>query len=192
MFEQKAQKIRYVNNFGKFIIAVLIIFAMVICFTCGIFVANSEWFNDQFYIKSKQMQNLEIKSLKPYNTALFKKAQTQYEMNTASSERYEHYHEYYKKVAERIRNYDYGDDTVKSAIISYLDGYEKRKAELDYVMFPCKNKSVEDCGYGTMLSSVYPNAMLEFDRQELLTYRMILTSMYAYYSIADIEEFFEE
>lgn len=59
-------------------------------------------------------------------------------------------------------------------------------------MLPCKDKSVEDCGYGTMLSSAYPKAMLEFDRQELLTYRMILTHMYSHISIQDINAFFEE
>ena len=178
---------------NKILIAIITIFVMTICFILGIFTANSEWFNDLFYIKSQQMQNLEIKSLKPYNTALFKKAQTQYEMNMASGERYKHYHEYFEKVVDRIRNYNYDDDTVKSAIISYLDGYEQRKAKLDYVMFPCKNKPVEDCGYGTMLGSVYPTAMLEFDRQELLTYRMILTYMYSINpSGLELEELFEE
>ena len=139
------------------------------------------------------MQNLEIKSLTPCDTALFRKAQTQYEMNMESGERYKHYHEYFEKVVDRIRNYDYDDDTVKSAIISYLDGYDKRKAEIDYTMFPCKDKPIEDCGYGTIFGSIYPKAMLEFDRQELLTYRMILTYMYSINpSGLEIEKIFEE
>lgn len=193
MYEQKTRNIQNKNRILSFVI---IIFAMAICFVGGIFTANTEWFKNKFNSKSSQIEgfntNLDIKSLRPYDIALFKKAKTQYEMNIASGERYEHYHQYYKKVVQRIRNFDFNNDTVKTAINSYLDGYEKRKAELDYVMFPCKNKPVEDCGYGTMLGSVYPTAMLEFDRQELLTYRMILTYMYGYISNQDINAIFEE
>lgn len=177
----------------KIIISLIAILLLLITFVGGIFTANSEWFNNLFYIKSRQMQNLEIKSLKPYNTVLFKKADTQYEMNMASDERYKHYHKYFEKVVDRIKNYNYDDDIVKSAIVSYLDGYDKRKAEIDYTMFPCKDKPIEDCGYGSMLGSIYPKAMLEFDRQELLTYRMILTYMYSINpSGLEIEEIFEE
>lgn len=114
----------------------LVMFATIF-FIAGIFVANTEWFNETFYIPSMQMQNLSIKSLKHYDTALFKIAQSHYEMNSASNERYEHYHEYFKKVTDRIKNYDYTDENVKTAVISYLDGYEKRKNEIDYTMFPC-------------------------------------------------------
>lgn len=180
----------------KISVVISLITLYLVTFVCGIFTANTEWFKSKYNIELQQTEslkdNLEIESLKPYNKALFKKAQSQYEMNIASQERYKHYHEYYKKVAQRIRNFDYSDDTVKTAIISYLDGYENRKSEMDYVMFPCMDKSIEDCGYGTMLGSVYPSAMLEFDRQELLTYRMILTNMYGYISIQDINAFFEE
>lgn len=180
----------------KIVITVVAILLLLITFACGIFTANSEWFKNKLSAETEQTDtsntNLEIKSLEPYNTALFKKAHSQYEMNIASGERYAHYHEYYEKVTQRIRNFDYQNDTVKTAIISYLDGYEKRKAELDYVMFPCQNESPIECGYGTMFGSAHPNAMLEFDRQELLTYRMILTYMYAYIPIEDINDFFEE
>lgn len=193
MYEQKTRNYKI---YSKVIIVVFITFIMALFFIGGVFTANSEWYKNKFNSKSQQAEefneNLDIKSLKPYDTALFKKAKTQYEMNIASGERYEHYHKYYEKVVQRIRNFDFNNDTVKTAINSYIDGYVKRKAELDYVMFPCKNKPVEDCGYGTMLGSVYPTAMLEFDRQELLTYRMILTYMYGYISNQDINAIFEE
>lgn len=193
MYEQKTRKFKI---FSKVLIVVFAAFIMALCFIGGIFTANSEWFENKFNHESPQTEefnaNLDIKSLKPYDTALFKKAKTQYEMNIASSKRYEHYHEYYEKVVERIRNHNFNNDSVKTAINSYLDGYEKRKAEMDYVMFPCKDKPIEDCGYGTILGSVYPTAMLEFDRQELLTYRMILSNMYNSVPIQDINTIFEE
>ena len=46
--------------------------------------------------------------------------------------------------------------------------------------------------YGTIIGSIYPKAMMEFDRQELLTYRMILENMYAAPYIEDFEGIFEE
>ena len=177
---------------NKIVITVAAILVLLITFACGIFTANSEWFNDLFYIKSRQMQNLEIKSLKQYDKALSNEKLAQYEINNLVFKKYEQYHQYYEKVVERIRNHNFYDETVKSAIISYLDGYDKRKAELDYTMFPCKDKPVSDCGYGTAFGSIYPKAMLEFDRQELLTYRMILTYMYGFVSEEDINNFFEE
>ena len=82
------------NKILKFIFFVLTCFAF---FCAGIYTANTDWFNNVFYIKSRQMENLNIKSLKPYNKALYKDAKTQFDMNIASTNRYEHYHKYYEK-----------------------------------------------------------------------------------------------
>ena len=59
-------------------------------------------------------------------------------------------------------------------------------------MFPHKNDSIENGGYGTIFGSAYPKAMMEFDRKELLTYRMMLLNMYAYISTEEINVIFEE
>ena len=170
------------------------ILAGICIFVAGIYTAHTEWFNDIFYIKSRQMLNLNIKSLKPYDKALIKDAKNQYEMNVASSNRYKHYHEYYEKVVERIRNTEYYDDKIRNMIIGYIDGYEKRKDLFDKIMFPHMGELTEDGGayYGTILGSSYPIALLEFDRQELLTYRMILTYMYDSNAIDNIDSLFEE
>ena len=178
----------------KIIFALFGIFLLLIsAFISGIYFSDSVWLNDTFYIKSKQMRNLEIKSLKPYNTALFKKAETQYEMNNASYERYEHYHKYYEKVVDRIKNMDIWPEYGKAAILDYINGYEGRKAQMDYMMFPCKDKPLDDCGYGTIFGSMYPDSMLEFDRNELMTYRMILSNMYTASIYRDeLENIFEE
>ena len=186
------QRTRTFKIFGK----VIIVLVMAICFIGGIFTANSEWYKNKFQTESEQIDiskiNLDIKSLKPYDTALLKKAKTQTDMNIASSERYKHYHKYYETVVDRIKNYDFGDDTVKSAIISYIGGYKKRKAEIESIMFPNKDKPVEESGYGSMFGLSYSSAMLEFDRQELLTYRMILTNVYPPIPNQDIDVIFEE
>ena len=193
MYEQKTRNYKI---YSKVIIVVFITFIMALFFIGGVFTANSEWYKNKFNSKSQQAEefneNLDIKSLKPYDTALFKKAKTQTEMNIASNERYQHYHEYYEKVVNRIKNYDFGDDTVKSAIISYIGGYKKRKAEIENIMFPNKDKPVEESGYGSMFGLSYSSAMLEFDRQELLTYRMILTNVYPPIPNQDIDVIFEE
>ena len=55
-------------------------------------------------------------------------------------------------------------------------------------MFP---KSSEENAYGTLLGSLYPKAMLAFDKQELLTYRMILENMYFVWE-ENINAIFEE
>lgn len=181
-----------INKIGKLSLIILtMIVAAGLLFGAGIYTANTHWFNDTFYIKSRQMENLNIKSLKPYDKALFNDANSQYEMNEASSKRYEHYHEYYDKVVERISKLGL-DEKEAAALSSYIDGYEERKANFDYVMFPHKNDSIENGGYGTILGSAYPKAMMEFDRQELLTYRMILLNMYAYISTEEINVIFEE
>lgn len=193
MYEQKTRNYKI---YSKVIIVVFITFIMALFFIGGVFTANSEWYKNKFNSKSQQAEefneNLDIKSLKPYDTALFKKAKTQTEMNIASSERYKHYHQYYEKVVNRIKNYDFNDDSVKSAVLEYIDGYEKRKAEIENIMFSDKDKPVEESGYGSMFSMSYSCAMLEFDRQELLTYRMILSNMYYPISIQDINVIFEE
>lgn len=180
-------------NLKKIIISACVFICMVLIFISGIVTANSHWFNDVFYIKSRQMENLNIKSLKPYDKVLFNATYSQYDMNMASSTRYKHYHEYYEKVTDRIKNFDYGDDTIKSVITNYLNGYEKRKAEIEYLLFPYLNEpQTSSNNYGTMIGVVYPSAMLEFDRIELLTYRMLLTNMYASYLIPNLNAIFEE
>lgn len=193
--KEPPQKPIELNKIQKISLAVLGSIILVLgIFGAGIYTANTEWFNDIFYIKSRQMLNLNIKSLKPYDKALIKDAKNQYEMNVASSNRYKHYHEYYEKVVERIRNTEYYDDKIRNMIIGYIDGYEKRKDLFDKIMFPHMGELTEDGGayYGTILGSSYPIALLEFDRQELLTYRMILTYMYDSNAIDNIDSLFEE
>ena len=170
------------------LISVCTVIIALSIFTLGIYTANTEWFNDTFYIKSRQMQNLNIKSLKPYDNALFKSAVSQIDMNIASKNRYEHYHKHYEKVIDRIFNLEL-DDAEKITLFAYIDGYDERKLVMEYVLFPKKDTEGE---YGTMYNSTYYTAMLEFDRQELLTYRMILKNMYASYTILDIDKIFEE
>ena len=63
---------------------------------------------------------------------------------------------------------------------------------MNFLLFPYIEMSPEESGYGTIIGSEYPSAMLEFDRQELLTYRMILQCMYASYYVQDINYIFEE
>ena len=89
-----------------------------------------------------------------------------------SVKRYEYYHEYYEKVVAKIKNTDFNDEKVKNVIIAYIDGYDKRKDEMINVLFPHLNDIDEYGGnyYGTLIGSVYPEAMMEFDRNELLTY----------------------
>ena len=162
-------------------------------FVAGIFVANTEWFNDTFYIKSRQMQNLEIKSLKPY-TDEFKHADSQYDSNRTSTARYEYYHEYYLNVVDRIKNIpaDEMDELERAEIINYINGYKQRKEQMEQVLFPRMHMNVQEGGYGTLIGSAYPSAMLEFDRHELMTYRFILTNMYFSHYIEDIDAIFEE
>ena len=119
----------------KVIFTVLFIAVVLVSFVSGIFVANTEWFNGHFYIKSRQMQNLEIKSLKQYEKRLYSK-DTIYDMTVMSSEMANHYHEYFERVVGRIRNLNYSSEPVKKAVLSYLDGYEKRKAQMEYILFP--------------------------------------------------------
>ena len=163
-------------------------------FMAGIFTAYNDWFNDKVYIKSYQMENLNIKSLKSYDEVLFKDVHSQADINEANAKRYEHYHEYYEKVVAKIKNIDFDDEKVKNVVIAYIEGYDKRKDEMINVLFPHLNDTDGYGGnyYGTVLGSVYPRAMLEFDRNELLTYRMILENMYDAYYIKDFDSIFEE
>ena len=177
----------------KIIFTVLFTAVAFLSFAGGIFVANTDWFNDHFYIKSRQMQNLEIKSLKQYKKALYSK-DTTYDTTVASSEMANHYHEYFEEVIDRIRNLNYPSEPVKKAVLSYLDGYVKRKAQMEYTLFPCQDNPTDDCAYGRIFSYRYAIGMMEFDRTELLTYRMILNYMYdnAYFTKEEIEKVFEE
>ena len=178
------------NKIFKFIFFVLTGFAF---FCAGIITANTDWFNDQFYIKSRQMQNLEIKSLKQYEKRLYS-TETTYDMTAASAEMANHYHEYFEKVVYRIKNLNYPSESVKKAVLNYLDGYEKRKTQMEYTLFPCQDNPTDDCAYGRIFSYRYAIGMMEFDKNELLTYRMILNYMYdkAYFTKEEIEKVFEE
>ena len=165
------------------------LFILLIVYVLGIYTANTDWFNDTFYIKSRQMQNLEIKSLKQYTDAC-KHADSQYDISRISTDRYEHYHEYYLKVVERIKNIDL-DELEKSEIINYINGYDKRKEQMIQILFPRLNQGVQEGGYGTIINSLYSSAMMEFDRNELITYRFILQNMY-FFNYVDINEIFAE
>ena len=183
------------NKLAKIaLISVTSILAGICIFVAGIFTAHNDWFNNTVYIKSYQMQNLNIKSLKPYDKALFKDAYSQVEMDEASTKRYEHYHEYYEKVVDKIKNIDFYDEKVRDVMVGYIDGYDKRKDEMINVLFPHLYDKDENDGnyYGTIIGSLYPKAMMEFDRNELLTYRMILENMYAAPYIEDFDSFFDE
>ena len=170
------------------------ILAGVCIFMAGIFTAYNDWFNDKVYIKSYQMEKLNIKSLKSYDEVLLKNVHSQTDINEASVKRYEYYHEYYEKVVAKIKNTDFNDEKVKNVIIAYIDGYDKRKEEMINVLFPHLN-DIEQYGanhYGTLISSFYPQAMMELDRNELLTYRMILENILDLRYIEDFDSIFEE
>ena len=129
--------------------------------------------------------------------ALFKNLyskDTTYDMIMASREMADHYHKYFIKIVGRIRNLNYSSDPVKKAVLSYLDGYDKRKAQMEYTLFPCQDNPTDDCAYGRIFSYRYALGMMEFDRTELLTYRMILNYMYdkSYFTKEEIEKIFEE
>ena len=190
---EKEFKLKFppLNKLTKIILISLgIITILISVFISGIFFSNSEWFNDNFYIKSRQMENLEIKSIWKLDKKLRKSNMSQYEYNVAYQERYELYHKYYKKVVERIKKLDLEDIEAK-VLLNYLDGYKERKEAMENILFPRREMSIEDGGYGTIYGSLYPMAMLEFDRQELFNYRMILKNMYDSNVIDDIDSIFE-
>jgi hypothetical protein len=54
------------------------------------------------------------------------------------------------------------------------------------------NKSISEGGYGTKFGSSYANALVEFDRNELLTYKMILSHTYSFTHCELIEQIFAE
>ena len=193
--ESKSKKSLTITKLTKIsLITIASILAGVCIFMAGIFTAYNDWFNDKVYIKSYQMEKLNIKSLKSYEKVLLKNVHSQTDINEASAKRYKYYHEYYEKVVAKIKNTDFNDEKVKNVIIAYIDGYDKRKEEMINVLFPHLNDTDEYDGnyYGTLIGSVYPQAMLEFDRNELLTYRMILENMYDAYYIKDFDSIFEE
>jgi len=170
---------------------------LLFAYFLGIYTAKTSWYCDKFTPKSipdeiVSADKLELKSLEPYNKAYFELAETQYDRNLTSQSRYEYFHNYYEKVVQRIKDTDFGDKIVSNEILDYISGYSNRKAEIEFVLFPCKDKPLTDCGYGTKLGSVYPQAMLEFDRQELLMYKMILSNMYIPLSEQQINKIFEE
>ena len=176
------------------LITIASILAGVCIFMAGIFTAYNDWFNDKVYIKSYQMEKLNIKSLKSYEKVLLKNVHSQTDINEASVKRYEYYHEYYEKVVAKIKNTDFNDEKVKNVIIAYIDGYDKRKEEITNVLFPHLNDTDGYGGnyYGTLIGSVYPQAIMEFDRNELLTYRMILENILDLRYIEDFDSIFEE
>lgn len=169
-----------------------IFISILIIFICGILTANSKWFNECFYIKSRQMQNLNIRGLQPYNKNFYN-AETFDMMDITSFARYDYYHKYYEKVVERIKTFNFVEGVNRLTVINYIDGYERRKAEIDYVMFSNKNEpETSDYKDEFLPNSVYFNAMLEFDRQELLAYRMILLNMEYSLSSSAVDAIFEE
>ena len=190
--KQEKIKIEIKPLLKKSIIIITAIILLLLTFFAGVYFANTEWFNDIFYIESRQMQDLSIKSLKPYDKAYYN-SDSQYDMNITSEARYEHYHEYYENVVEKIKNAEFWNETDKKVVLDYINGYEKRKENMENIMFPCKDNPADDeCSYGTALSSFHPNAMKEFDRQELLTYRMILSYMYGSFTKGTINKIFSE
>ena len=79
-------------------------------------------------------------------------------------------------------------------VLSYHSKLYYALEEMINVLFPHLNDTDGYGGnyYGTLIGSVYPQAMMEFDRNELLTYRMILENMYDAYYIKDFDSIFEE
>ena len=153
------------------------ILAGICIFVAGISTAHNDWFNNTVYIKTLVCTQI--------HSCI---------MDEASAKRYEHYHKYYEKVADKIKNIDFNDEKVHDVIVSYIDGYDKRKEEMINVLFPHLYDKDEYGAnyYGTIIGSIYPKAMMEFARQELLTYRMILENMYAAPYIEDFDGIFEE
>ena len=116
---------------------------------------------------------------------------SQYDYNVAYKERYELYHKYYEKVVERIKNLNL-EEIEATPLFNYIDKYKERKETIEDILFPQSKMSIENGEYGTIYGSLYPIAMLEIDRQELLNYRMILNNMYDSNIIDDIDSIFED
>ena len=185
-------KLPSLNKLAKIILISLIAITILMSvFASGVFFSGSTWFNDNFYIKSHQMKNLEIKSLWELDKKLYKNDMSQYDYNVAYKERYELYHKYFEKVVERIKNLNL-EEIEATPLFNYLDKYKERKETIEDILFPQSKMSIENDEYGTIYGSLYPIAMLEIDRQELLNYRMILNNMYDSNIIDDIDSIFED
>jgi len=164
---------------------------LISAFILGIYVANTKWFNNVFYVKSRQMIDLNIKSAMPIEQKL-SKAQIQYEMDSTAQELNEHYHNYYKTVVERIKKLDY-DEEEKSLLLSYINGYDKRKQEMIKIIFPrLYAPRTDEYAYGSLINAIYPMAQQEFDKQELLRYRFILQNQYNGIPNTELDNLFKE
>ena len=164
------------------------ILLIVVSFICGVLFAQTDSFNKLFYIKKIKMSNLTTKTLDRNTKALYK-AKSQADITIASTNRYESYHEYYLNVVDKIKALEL-QEPEKSRLLAYINGYNNRKQQMFNIMYPNIDKS--DNGYGTMSSSSYSNALVEFDRIELLAYRTILYNIYSFTHGELIEQIFAE
>lgn len=123
-------------------------------------------------------------------TCDFNNCNTQVELDEQSLACYKEYHKYFEQVVKRIKQYSYNDSATKNAVMNYIKGYDKRKNIFDKAMFPNKNATSLDDMYGSIFGTVYYQGMMNFDRQELLAYEMILTNMYFPLNEDDIKTIF--
>ena len=167
---------------------VYITFSIAIGFICGVLFAQTDSFNKLFYIKKTKMSNLTTKTLDRNTKALYK-AKSQADITITSTNRYESYHEYYLNIVDRIKKLEL-QEPEKSRLLAYINGYNDRKQKMFNIMYPKIDKS--DNGYGTMSGSSYSNALVDFDRIELLAYRTILYNIYSFTHGELIEQIFAE
>jgi hypothetical protein len=169
---------------------VIILLGIIFSFIGGVFYAQTDSFNNTFYIKQIKMLNLTTKTLDK-NTKNLIKAKNQADRTIESDNRYNSYHKYYLSVVDKIKKTEL-NDTEKTRLLEYINGYDKRKQTMLDIMFPDINKPTSEGGYGTMFGSSYANALVELDRNELLTYKMILSNIYSFTHGELIEQIFTE
>lgn len=140
------------------------------------------------YTFKKNLTNLTTKTLDTNTKALYK-AKSQADITIASTNRYESYHGYYLNVVDKIKELEL-QEPEKSRLLAYINSYNDRKQKMFNIMFLNIDKS--NNGYGTMSGSSYSNALVEFDRIELLAYRTILYNIYSFTHGELIEQIFAE
>ena len=185
--KENAEENKKINNLKKKIITSLVlVLGLSFSFLIGFYISKNI-----YSPKYNNLMGLEITSPKPNKADLFQEDMTQSDMDTVLDKEYKEYHKYFEKVVTRIKQYKFGEPE-KDVIVNYIDGYEQRKNQIESVLFPRINSDTKENGYGTLLGSLYPMAMLGFDRLELATYKMILENMYFSLSDSDIQIIFRD
>lgn len=185
---EKYSNKKQISKKAKISIFIMVFIYSLLLLFLGIFIANSNSFNNIFYVKERQMLALttkqEWKLNKKINSSIYP-----YEYINSYDELYEIYHDYYLKVVKKIKRTEWADDIEQQEFYRYLSNYETRKQEMIKYLFPMLNKENE---YGTMINYLYPKMLIEFDRNELLTYKFMMQNSYNSFSLETIQYIFNE